>query len=117
MDRLAVEKNSVLPFPVIAESLPVVGEKNDEGAIVDSPPLQFRDPGPDDLVGARDLSVVREGIAAAVGLRRLIGRVRLEEVEKREERSAVAAVEPSLERGGGLSSSRSSRPSRCTSSS
>ena len=85
-DRLAVEKDAVLVLAVVAESLAVVGEEHDERAVVDLPHAEKVEKPSGDRVRRRDLAVVGVGsITRLQRLRRLVGRVRLVEVEKREE--------------------------------
>ena len=75
----------MLVLAVVAEALAVVGEKNDERAVVEAARLQKRDEAPHDLVGGRDLAVVGAlRVAALEGLRRLVRRVRLVEMEEGE---------------------------------
>jgi len=85
LDRLAIEEDAVLLLPVVAEPFAVVGEEDDERPVVDPQLLQLVEKRADDAVRGRHLRVVAVGILRPVRLRRLVGRVGLVRVEKREE--------------------------------
>jgi hypothetical protein len=91
--RLAIEKEAVLLFAMIAEPFAVIGKQDDGGAVVEIHPAQAIEEAPDDLVGVGDLAVVRR--VGAKPCRRRVGLVRLVDVEEEEERlGAVAPLEP-----------------------
>ncbi len=84
----------MLVLAVVAKALAVVRKENHDRAVVQSPLLQEPQEPSDDLVGAGDLSVVGERVPASEGLGRLVGRVRLEEVQEREERLVSPPADP-----------------------
>ena len=91
----------MLGLAVLAEALAVVREKDDHGPVVEAAGLQERDEPAEYRVRLRDLAVVRpRGVARLERLRRLVRRVRLVEVEKRERLSVRGPRrEPGLEPG------------------
>jgi hypothetical protein len=83
LQRLAVEEHAVFRLSMLAEALAVVRQEHDQGLVVDALFLQQREEAPDDGIGRRDLAVVGPLLVAALErLRRLVGSVRLVEVEK-----------------------------------
>jgi len=83
VDVFAIKKNPVLVFAMLAETFAVIGEEDDERAVVDSAALQEIDKLPDNRVGRRDFAVVGTGEAGAERFRWRVRCVRLEEVEKK----------------------------------
>ena len=84
---LAVEEDPVLVLAVVAEPLAVVGEEDDDRLVVDPFRFQETEEASDDRVGGRDLPVVGpRRVPAPEGLRRIVRRVRLVEMEEREQR-------------------------------
>jgi hypothetical protein len=94
VDRLAVDQHAVLVLAVVVEPFAVVREEHDQGAVVDAASLEELQKGSDDLVGPRDLAVVAQLVPGEIRLGRLVGRMRLEEVEKGEERLARVPRDP-----------------------
>ena len=97
--RVVVDEVAVRPFAVPAEALSVVADHHDGRLTVETVRLQPRQQPPHLLIGEGDLAVVEAGHAAraelrAEGLRRLVGRVRVVEVDPGEERLLRAALEP-----------------------
>ncbi len=84
MDRLAIEQDAVLVLAVLAEPLAVVREEDDDRPVVDAEALQLVQQVADDPIGRGHLAVVLLGIARGEGLRRLVGGVRLVDVEEEE---------------------------------
>ena len=66
LDRLAVEEDAVLVLAVLAQPLAVVGEQDDQRAVVDPELSQLGDQVADHRVGGGDLAVVG-GLAASAG--------------------------------------------------
>ncbi len=102
VDRLAVEQDAVLVLAVVVQALTVIREKDHERAVVEPALLQKRDHLAHDLVGSGDLAVVRKRVAALVGLRRLVRRVRLEEVQERKDAALRMGRNPIREEPLGL---------------
>ena len=96
MDVLGVEQHAVLLLAVVAQTLAVIGEQDDERAIVDAEGAELVDQFTDDAVRGRNLAVVGQRVARAIGLRRLIGGVRLVQVKEQEEWLAGGGAEPRL---------------------
>jgi hypothetical protein len=101
LDRLAVEEDAVLLFPMVAEAFAVVGDDEDEGAVVEPAVAQELQEVAHDRIGAGDLRVIRRPHAAAVRLGRVVRRVWLVEVEKDEERLRGMRIDERARRGGG----------------
>ena len=57
-NRFVVDEQAVFLLAVIAETLAVIGQQHDGGAIVQLVRLQIVDQSPDDFVGVGDLAVV-----------------------------------------------------------
>jgi hypothetical protein len=90
---------------MVAQPFPVVRRHDDQGSVVDAEALQEAEEIADDRVGGGDLPVVRERVARAVGLRRIVGHVGLVEVEEEEEPRVLLRLHPfpgqRLRRGAG----------------
>ena len=95
--RLAVEKHAVLLLAVIAEPLAVVREQHDGRSIVELRRAKAIEQAADELVGIRDLAVVRIVLRETLGRR--IRLVRLVEMQKEKKRFRTLTVEPFLGRG------------------
>ena len=72
----------------------MVGDQDDDRAVVDAVAFELSEELPDDAVARRDLAVVRRSVAAPERLRRLVWRVRLVEVQEEEERLRLHALGP-----------------------
>ena len=94
MEDLAVEQDPVLLLSVVPEPFPVVGDQEDDRAVVEAVALEPADQLPDDGVGRRDLGVVGHSVAAAERLGRLVGKMRLVDVHEEEERPRLHALDP-----------------------
>ena len=86
----------MLVLAVIAEPFAVIGEKNDRAAIVEGLVLQERNEAADDRVRGGDIAVVRRAVARVKRLGRVVGRVRLVDVEEEEKRSRLRPGDPLL---------------------
>src|SRR5690349_3827596 len=82
--RRIVEKEPVFLFAVIAESFAMVREQHDRGALVEVERAQAIEQPADDLVGIRNLAVIR--LVRREARRRRVRLVRLVDVEEEEER-------------------------------
>ena len=87
LDRLAVEEDAVLLFAVVAEALAVIGEQDDEGSVVEPEPAQAIEERAHRGIRGRHLAVVGIGVRGAPRLGRLVGGVRLVQVEEEEDRT------------------------------
>ena len=96
MDCFAIHEDAVLGLPMVIQPFPVIGEHDNDGAVVDIHPLERRDEGADDGVGRSDLAVVRISQARAKRLLRLVRRVRLEQMEHEEEWTGCPRRNPAL---------------------
>ena len=96
LERLAVEEDAVLVLAVLPEPLAVVGEEDDEALLVEAERLQPVDQLAHDGVRRGDLAVVGLGVPAPEGLGRLVGAVRLVDVEEREEGRVLLRLDPAL---------------------
>ncbi len=93
----------MLVFAVLSEALAVVGEDDQEGPVVEPLLPEKRKEAADDGVGGLDLAVVEVvRVQRPEGLRGVVRRVRLVEVEKGERRRVRRLPEPPLEQGGRL---------------
>ncbi len=95
LDLLAVEQQAVLVLAVVAQTLAVVGEQDDERALVEPAAIELGEEIADQRVGGGDLAVVGVGVARAPGFGWAVGRVRLVEMEQEEERPAAGLGEKS----------------------
>jgi hypothetical protein len=59
LQRLAIEKDSVLVFAVIAEPFTMIGKKNDRGAIVDALLAEKKEKSANDGIRRGDIAIVR----------------------------------------------------------
>src|SRR5262249_28391610 len=108
-----VEENPVLVLAVLAQSLAVVGEEDDERPLVEAFRFQEGDERADDRIRRRDLSVVRiGGVAGGEGLRGRIRRVRLVEVQEGEGRVSGGGAPQSSSPGASGSPRRAAGPRR-----
>src|SRR5207247_6149081 len=94
VEDLAIEQDPVLLLAMVPQTLPMVGDEEDDRAVVDAVALELPEELPDDAVARRHLAVVRRSVAAPIGLRRLIGEVRLVDVQEEKERSGLHALGP-----------------------
>ena len=94
VEGLAVEEYAVLLLAMVAEPLAVVGDEEDDRAVIDTRAAELAEELSDHRVARRDLAVVGSAVAAAEGLGRLIRRVRLVDVQEQEERLRLDAVGP-----------------------
>ena len=74
----------MLLLAVVPEALAVVRQQDDQGVVVQAARAQGVEQAADDLVGVRDLAVVR--CVARETVRRRVGRVRLVQMQKQEDR-------------------------------
>ena len=75
----------MLFFIVIAQSFAVIGGQHDDGAIVDSQPLEVIEKRAHDLIRSGDLTVIPILIPTGEWFRWGVGNVGLVEVKKKEE--------------------------------
>ena len=93
--RALVDEEAVLRFAVLVETLTVIADHHDDGAVEQTARLERLHDAPDLRVGERNLTLIRLiRIAPAVRLRRLVRRVRVIEVNPREERRRVVLLNP-----------------------
>ena len=85
VQRLAIEKHAMLLLSVIAEPLSVIRGNGDDRMVVTPHRPQGVEEPAHDLVGVGDIAVVGRGVAR-MPARRIVGRVRFVQVEKREHR-------------------------------
>src|SRR5436309_1301700 len=93
LDRFAVEKDAVFILPVIAEPFAMIGKEDDERAVVDAGAAERVEKAADDRVGGGDLGVVWLE-ARPERLRRVVGGVRLVEVQEKKERLRLMRADP-----------------------
>ena len=86
VDRLPVDQHSMLVLAVVIQPFAMVREEDDQSAVVDAALLEELQEGSDDLVGPRDLAVVVQLVPGEIRLGGLVGRMRLEKMQKSEER-------------------------------
>ena len=94
VEDLAIEQDPVLLLAVVPEPLPMVGDQEDDRAVVDAVALELPEELPDDAVARRDLAVVGRSVAAPERLGRLVGEVRLVDVQEEKERLRLHALDP-----------------------
>ena len=75
----------MLVFAVIVQSFAVIGQQNDDGAMVKAFRFQKREELSDDRVGRGNLAVVCVRVAAAKWFGRIVRHVRLVDVKEKEE--------------------------------
>ena len=84
----------MLLLTLVAQPLAVVGEQHDERLVPAPEALQLLEQLPHHRVGGRDLSVVRLAVARGERLGRLVGGVRLVEVQEEQERALADLAQP-----------------------
>jgi hypothetical protein len=93
--RGLVDEEPVRVLTVIAEALAVVAQDRDHRAVQQIPLPEERDDPADLGVGEGDFAAVRmSGVLGLVGLGRIVRRVRVVQVDPREERPALRLVDP-----------------------
>jgi hypothetical protein len=99
VERVVVHEVPVARLAVAAERLAVVAHHHDHGAVLEAVRFQPGQASPHLLVGEGDLSVVEPAQAASAESRaerlgRLVGRVRVVQMDPREEWAPLVGVEP-----------------------
>src|SRR5207302_8791662 len=74
----------------------MIRKEDDERAVVGVQAFELGEEIADDLIGGRDLAVIRQLVARGERLRRRVGSVRLVDVEKEEERFSGELFQPAL---------------------
>ena len=91
MEDLAIEQDPVLLLAVVPEPFSMVGDEEDQRTVVDAVALERFEELAHDTVARRDLAVVRRSVAAPIRLGRLMGEVRLVDMQEEKERSGLHA--------------------------
>ena len=85
MKGLAIKQNSVFVLAMVAQPFAMVGNENDQSPVIDVATLELFQEGAHDRIRGGYLAVVGQPIAAPVRFGRLVGGVRLVQVEKEKE--------------------------------
>src|SRR5438477_5014174 len=95
MENFAIEQHAVLGLAVVAEPLAVIAAQDDQRWIVQPAFVEIREEPPDDRICRGDLAVVRTRcVLRSKRFHWLVRRVRLEQMEKKEEWLRLHAIEP-----------------------
>ena len=108
-----IQENAVFLFLVIAQPFAMVRRKHDERRLVQAARLQKIDEFPHQRVAVRNLAVVRVRVLLAIRRRRCVRRVRLVQVEKKEERPLLVPGDPLFGDGQRLGARSLHLPDRC----
>ncbi len=84
----------MLAIVVFTQTLPVIGQENDHGALVDVERLELLEQIADHRIGSGDFGIVRRAVAGPERFGRTVGRVRLVNVKEEEEWLVSNRAEP-----------------------
>ncbi len=110
LDRGVVDEDRVGLLAVLAEALAVIGGDHDESSPGEPERVDLVEQDAEPAVGRGDLGVVRRGGAQAVGDRRFVGLVRVEEVDPEKEPPRASLGRPVVQPGGGATGGLGGRP-------
>ena len=90
-----VDEKAVLVFAVFAERLAVIAEGDDQRRIIETVLLEPRHQVSEFVIGIGNLAIVEvAGVFGAVGLRRIVGAVRIVKMQPEKKRASRSSLQP-----------------------
>ncbi len=95
MDGGVVDKEAMLVFAMLAQRFAMVAQEQNQTLLVELVPLEPSDQTAEFMIGIGDLSVIQmPSILAPIRFRRIVGAVRIVQMEPEEERSPRILLQP-----------------------